>query len=195
MLNSVNTLNNPTLGYKLDPGEPGMLKSAKASESFSKVSAQERRNIRRMESDARMEGRTVIKSEINYKFGIEGSFPALKAGQSVVESKQKQSRQVNDIQENSPEPENTNNDTRPVENRNESAGLNNSKNAGPTEDFPEAKPNNIISENDTLIKMDESLDNRQEMLIKPKNTEPNAIEKYQTQKSRTEIGAQLDTQA
>ena len=194
MLKPINILNNPTLGYKLDPGEPGMLKSAKASESFSKVSAQERRNIRRMESDARMEGRTVVKSEINYKFGIEGSFPALKAGQSVVVTKQNESKQVNNIQENISQPEQTENKIQPEQNQNTISGLNNTENPGEKEEIPEAKPSNINNENNILIRVDESLDNRQDMLLKPKNTEPSAIEKYQTQNRRTDIGAQLDTQ-
>jgi len=40
-MNSINTLNDPMLYYKLDPGEPGLLRKAKASESFLQVSSQE----------------------------------------------------------------------------------------------------------------------------------------------------------
>jgi len=70
----------------LDPGEPGLLRSARASESFLRVSAQERRNLHRLESEARLKGRKVIYSRIKYRFGLDGSFPTIRAGETTVVS-------------------------------------------------------------------------------------------------------------
>ncbi len=78
---------NPVLGYRLDPGEPGMLRRAKASESFIEVSAQERRNINRLKTQAVREGRQVLFARIKYTYGIDGSYSSLRAGETTVVSK------------------------------------------------------------------------------------------------------------
>lgn len=84
VLNQV--LNNPTLRYRLDPGEPGLLQSSKASQSTMAVTAQEQRNLLRLKSEAAMSGRRVISSGIKYSTGIEGAFVATRAGLTTVVS-------------------------------------------------------------------------------------------------------------
>jgi hypothetical protein len=77
-------INNPYLGYKLDPGEPGLLNKAKASESTLRVTAQEQRNLNRLVSEAVQEGRTVIWKGITYRPAIAGSFMGTAAGHTTV---------------------------------------------------------------------------------------------------------------
>lgn len=87
-MDRINTSNNnPTLHYRLDPGEPGILRSAKASESGMAVTAQEMHNIARLKADAMREGRRVIYAGIKYSAGVEGNFVALHAGLTTVISK------------------------------------------------------------------------------------------------------------
>jgi len=80
-------LSNPTLHYRLDPGEPG-LRQARASESALWVTAQERRNIRRLEAEARAEGQQVVYENITYLFGRDGSYSSIRAGHTVVVTRQ-----------------------------------------------------------------------------------------------------------
>ena len=183
MLKPVNINKNPRLYYKLDPGEPGMLKSAKASESFRKVTAQERRNIRRMESEARMEGRTVIKSEINYRFSIEGSYPALKAGESVVLSKKTTENEIKPIQINLPEPPDNSN-------KPEKDNINGLAENPELRELPAADP---AASTDSIIKLDESLDRRQDEIPDPsKKSAQNPAENYLSNNPDPGLGNEFD---
>jgi hypothetical protein len=83
---SAAVLSDPILHYRLDPGEPG-LRQARARESALWVTAQERRNIRRLEAEARAERQQVIYENITYLFGRDGSFPSIRAGHTVVVSR------------------------------------------------------------------------------------------------------------
>jgi hypothetical protein len=82
-------LNNPYLGYKLDPGEPGLLTKAKASESTLRVTAQEQRNLDRLVTEAVQEGRVVVWAGITYQPTIGGSFMGTAAGHTTVISVEK----------------------------------------------------------------------------------------------------------
>ena len=85
--------------YRLDPGEPGLLRNARASESVRKVSQQEQRNLLRLKTQASREGRRVIRSGISYLFGIDGSFSSLRAGKTTVVSKSIEKKDVVQIKE------------------------------------------------------------------------------------------------
>lgn len=89
MVSSVNgslSLNNPLLGIRLDPGEPGLLKPVHASEATLRVTAQETRNLGRLTRDAIREGRVVVYSGISFQRGQEGSFLITRAGRTTVKS-------------------------------------------------------------------------------------------------------------
>ena len=63
--------NNPKLFFKLDPGESGILRSAKANESIIKVTAQEQRNLNRLRLEALREGRRVVCADTTFCYGGE----------------------------------------------------------------------------------------------------------------------------
>jgi hypothetical protein len=79
-------LRNPLLRYQLDPGEPGMLRSAHASQSVAAVSAQERGNLQQFKREAALAGRMVIHESITFTRGIEGLFTTIRAGLTEVVS-------------------------------------------------------------------------------------------------------------
>jgi len=79
-------LNDPLLRYKLDPGEPGMLRSARASDSIAAVSAQERGNLNQFKREAFIAGRVIIHESITFTRGIEGLFSTIRAGLTEVVS-------------------------------------------------------------------------------------------------------------
>lgn len=79
-------LANPSLGFRLDPGEPGVLRQASASDSTLRVAEQEGRNTRRLEAQALREGRVVTRSVRTFTRGPEGSFLTTVAGLTRVES-------------------------------------------------------------------------------------------------------------
>ncbi len=82
-------LNNPTLGYRLDPYEPGLLRHAKASQSTAQVVSQEHRNLTRLSRQAIEEGRVIIRKHITYKPAIAGSYMGTVAGKTTVVSMEK----------------------------------------------------------------------------------------------------------
>lgn len=77
---------NPRLAFRLDPGEPGVLRSASASQSTLRVAEQEGRNTRRLEAAALRAGRVVTRSVRTFTRGDTGSFQGTVAGQTRVES-------------------------------------------------------------------------------------------------------------
>lgn len=79
-------ISNPLISYRLDPGEPGMLRSARASDSAVRVTAQERRNLNRLVSDAYREGRIPVRTSISYDAGFEGAYMAVRGGHTAVTS-------------------------------------------------------------------------------------------------------------
>lgn len=79
-------LNDPLLRYKLDPGEPGLLRSARASESMAAVSAQERGNLNQFRREAFIAGRVIIHQSITFTRGIDGLFNTIRAGLTEVVS-------------------------------------------------------------------------------------------------------------
>lgn len=102
-------LNNPTLGYRLDPYEPGLLRHAKASQSTGQVVSQEHRNLSRLCRQAIEEGRVIIRKQITYKPVIAGSYMGIAAGRTTVVSMEKSkpedenpSREPKSDQENHP---------------------------------------------------------------------------------------------
>jgi hypothetical protein len=79
--------NDPVLGFRLDPGEPGMLRQARASDATLLVTAQERRNLGRLKSEAFREGRIPIKAGTVFTRSLPGtSVGTVVAGQTTVVS-------------------------------------------------------------------------------------------------------------
>ena len=76
--------NDPKLFFKLDPGEPGLLRSTRASENVVKVTEQEQRNMNRLRLEAVREGRRVVAADATFEPGIDGSFASIRAGRTVV---------------------------------------------------------------------------------------------------------------
>lgn len=77
-------IKNPVLRYRLDPCEPGMLRSAPASQSTAAVSAHERGNLTQFRREAALAGRMVVYSSITFTRGIDGLFPSVRAGRTEV---------------------------------------------------------------------------------------------------------------
>jgi len=84
MPEAMNTLANPTLHYRLDPGEPGLLRSAPATHSQIAVTAQERHNAYRFSAQAARSGERVVFRQLTYTRAISGSFPSIRAGHTTV---------------------------------------------------------------------------------------------------------------
>ncbi|MBI5361353.1 MAG: hypothetical protein HZA48_12320 [Planctomycetes bacterium] len=85
-MNSLKSNSDIRLYYKLDPGEPGMLKSARAETSTLQVTGQETRNLQRLRHNAFVDGKVVISSGITYARGVEGTMPVVRAGHTRVVS-------------------------------------------------------------------------------------------------------------
>lgn len=83
---AIPVLTDPTLGFRLDPGEPGVLRGAPASRSTLRVAEQEGRNVRRLEAQARREGRVVTRAVTTFTRAPAGSFLGTVAGLTTVES-------------------------------------------------------------------------------------------------------------
>jgi len=75
---------NPTLGYRLDPGEPGLAYSAPASRSILRVLSQEISNLVAFKKEAMREGGYVVYSNISLDLRKRGSFLAAVAGRTQV---------------------------------------------------------------------------------------------------------------
>jgi hypothetical protein len=74
------------LTYKLDPGEPGLLRSATPEESTAAVSTQEQANAHRLAAEAMARGEDVVSVDITYKRSVVGGKVAMKAGHTEVVS-------------------------------------------------------------------------------------------------------------
>jgi hypothetical protein len=87
MIHSVaSPLHNPTLGFRLDPGEPGLLRQAPASESTLRVFQQELRNLVRLKGEAAMRGERVIYADLDLYFSRNGSYVSANSGHTTVVS-------------------------------------------------------------------------------------------------------------
>ena len=87
--------NNPILGYRLDPYEPGLLRQSRASQSTSQVVAHEYRNLTRLSRQAVLEGRVIISKTITFRPVIAGSYMGTAAGKTTVVSVEKYTPQTN----------------------------------------------------------------------------------------------------
>ncbi len=85
-IDRVPLLSNPTLHYRLDPGEPGFATRAPASRSTQLVTAQELRNRVRLQREAIAQGRQVILAHSKFTHGKDGAFSTLKGGLTIVAS-------------------------------------------------------------------------------------------------------------
>lgn len=81
MLESVS---NPTLGYKLDPGELGLWNTAPASRSILRVLTQEISNWLYFKRKVEREGGVIIQGGISLDLRKRGSFLAAVAGRTTV---------------------------------------------------------------------------------------------------------------
>ncbi|WP_052913147.1 MULTISPECIES: hypothetical protein [unclassified Marinitoga] len=75
---------NPILGYKLDPGEPGIASGAPASMSIIRVLSQETGNLMAFKKEAIQNGGYVIYSKISLDIQKRGAFLAAVAGKTQV---------------------------------------------------------------------------------------------------------------
>ncbi len=80
-------INNPTMGFRLDPGEPGMLRRGRASEATLLVTSQEHRNLVRLKSEAMREGRVIIHAGIQFGRAFQGPFLTTTNGLTTVISR------------------------------------------------------------------------------------------------------------
>jgi hypothetical protein len=80
-------ITNPTLGFRLDPGEPGMLRRGKASQATLLVTGQEHRNLVRLKSEAIREGRVVIHADTSYGRAFAGPYLTTTSGLTTVISR------------------------------------------------------------------------------------------------------------
>jgi len=78
------SIENPILGYKLDPGEPGIPYSAPASRSILRVLSQEISNLMAFKKEAVRNGGYVIYGRISLDLRKRGSFLAATAGKTQV---------------------------------------------------------------------------------------------------------------
>ena len=78
------SIENPVLGYKLDPGEPGIPYSAPASRSVLRVLSQEISNLIAFKKEALENGGYVIYGRISLDLRKRGSFLAAVAGKTQV---------------------------------------------------------------------------------------------------------------
>ncbi|QTA38585.1 hypothetical protein JYK00_03480 [Thermosipho ferrireducens] len=84
MVEGISAISNPTLGYKLDPGEPGLSNSAPASRSVLRVLTQELSNYYAFQREALRQGGFIISGGISLDFRKRGSFLAAVAGKTKV---------------------------------------------------------------------------------------------------------------
>ena len=104
-------LSNPTLSYRLDPYEPGLIRHAKANQSTLQVVSHEQRNLTRLKRQAIQEGRTIIREQITYRPVLAGSYMGTAAGKTTVVSMEKDGpadeeplmREINPTDENTSE--------------------------------------------------------------------------------------------
>lgn len=75
---------NPILGYRLDPGEPGLAYSVPASRSIVRVLSQEISNLVAFKNQALREGGVVVYSKISLDMQKRGMFLAAVAGKTEV---------------------------------------------------------------------------------------------------------------
>ncbi|WGS65049.1 hypothetical protein [Marinitoga aeolica] len=73
---------NPLLGYRLDPGEPGLANSAPASLSIIRVLSQETGNLMAFKKEAARNGGYVVYSKISLDIQKRGAFLAAVAGKT-----------------------------------------------------------------------------------------------------------------
>ncbi|HOJ87835.1 MAG TPA: hypothetical protein PLP64_03670 [Pseudothermotoga sp.] len=81
---AVEGVQNPILGYKLDPGEPGLSHSAPASRSILRVLSQEISNWLAFKREAERNGGVIIQGGITLDLRKRGSFIAAIAGKTTV---------------------------------------------------------------------------------------------------------------
>jgi hypothetical protein len=81
-----------TLTYKLDPGEPGVLRSATPGASGAAVVSQEQANVRRLSAEARARGEDVVSVSVSYEADVVDGKLALSAGHTEVASLPREQR-------------------------------------------------------------------------------------------------------
>jgi hypothetical protein len=81
------SINNPTLGFRLDPGEPGMLRSGKATQATLLVTGQEHRNLVHLKSEAIRDGRVIMSANVKFGRAFKGAFLTTTNGLTTVVSR------------------------------------------------------------------------------------------------------------
>ncbi len=80
-------ISNPVMGFRLDPGEPGMLRSGKANQATLLVTGQEHRNLVRLKSEAIRDGRVIIHAGIRFGRKFAGPYLTTASGLTTVISR------------------------------------------------------------------------------------------------------------
>ncbi|AEH52005.1 hypothetical protein [Pseudothermotoga thermarum] len=81
---NISALENPILGYKLDPGEPGLAHSSAASNSILRVLTQEISNWLAFKREAERNGGVIIFGGIYLNLQKRGSFLAAVSGRTTA---------------------------------------------------------------------------------------------------------------
>ncbi len=81
-------LRDPTLRYRLDPGEPGVRTDAPASQSAFLVTSQELRNQTRLTRVAIAKGEVVVTASSTFTPGIDGAYLSVRSGLTKVVTRQ-----------------------------------------------------------------------------------------------------------
>lgn len=80
-------ISNPVMGFRLDPGEPGVLHRGKANQATLLVTGQEHRNLVRLKSEAIREGRVIIHAGIKFGRKFQGPYLTTASGLTTVISR------------------------------------------------------------------------------------------------------------
>ncbi|MHC4660093.1 MAG: hypothetical protein ACYS8W_00265 [Planctomycetota bacterium] len=73
--------------FKLDPGEPGILRGAKATDATPRVFQQEQRNLARLTAEAAREGQVVTQRDVSLRMSKVGDVVAATGGETTVVSR------------------------------------------------------------------------------------------------------------
>ncbi|KAF2957057.1 hypothetical protein [Marinitoga sp. 38H-ov] len=155
-------LDNPILGYKLDPGEPGIASSSPASLSIIRVLSQETGNLIAFKKQAAVEGGYVIYSKISLDMQKRGAFLAAVAGKTEVKIayNEKNKEIISDNQSN-----NSENKIKDLENL-----IKKLKSFMTNEDDPIIKKElknkiNILESQLLLLKLGNNINNQNELIL------------------------------
>jgi len=99
-------VHNPTVAYRLDPGEPGVANPARAAASAYTVVGQESRNRARLKAAALQEGQDVLLLKTEYKVRKVGSFLVPVGGLTTIVTREAPQSQATQPERDEARPQN-----------------------------------------------------------------------------------------